>query len=172
MPGSSSFVLPILASSSPAASLTSEKPQFARLIVSPSSSDVSKAWVMWSWLRDMTSSAPLLNNCTSKFDPRSREEWSPSQRRRQRLLKGWRDVVFEHVSTRTHQLERLHLPSRWSMSDTRKDPRITLIAGQSRPETPDIESRQGRRNASAQLLDSEGAITSKVYCSWLIIYFL
>jgi len=47
------------------------------------------------------------------------------------------------------------------MSDTRKDPRITLLTGQSRPETPDIGSQQGHRNASAQLLDSEGAITPK-----------
>jgi hypothetical protein len=52
------------------------------------------------------------------------------------------------------------------MSDTRKDPRITLLTGQSRPETPDIGSQQGHRNASAQLLDSEGAITPKVYYAY------
>ena len=74
--------------------------------------------------------------------------------------------MFEHVSTHQHpSTSTPSLPSRWSMGDTLKDPRITLIAGQSRPETPDIESQQGRRNASAQLLDGEGAITSKVCCS-------
>ena len=79
------------------------------------------------------------------------------------MLLKMADVVFEHVSISAHQLERLDLPSRSSMTDTPKDPRIALLTGQSRPETPDIESRQGRRNASAQLLDSEGAITLKVY---------
>ncbi|KAF8321681.1 hypothetical protein DL93DRAFT_2072499 [Clavulina sp. PMI_390] len=49
------------------------------------------------------------------------------------------------------------------LSPTPRDPRLTALLekGSSRPETPDLESQQGRRNAPARLLDDEGAITTK-----------
>lgn len=50
------------------------------------------------------------------------------------------------------------------MSEVPRDPRLTSLLEKpaTRPETPDIESQQGRRNAFVQLLDSEGTITPKV----------
>ena len=50
------------------------------------------------------------------------------------------------------------------------DPNESLRVQSPRPETPEPDSRQGRRNAEigVQLLDDEGAISDKVPCHILL----